>query len=156
MLPPLRAVWSISRRSRTYISVGLKWDLGLFFIHTFVGVGGPEGSFLPVLVLAHPRQTDVEVFDWFKNETLSITLCFLGTLYIPFMPDRNKNHTFVTPLRTAISTICADDRPPPTTTTLVSCRRWILFCTFGLGNDLISVLWQHAAAPSCSVEGFHG
>lgn len=50
----------------------LDWDLRLFlFIHTFVGVGGPESCFLPVLVLTHPGQTNIEVFDCCLNETLS-------------------------------------------------------------------------------------
>ena len=62
---------------------------------------------------------------------------------IPLNSDLIKNQTLLTPFLTAISTICADDNPPPTTTTFVSLLCRIFLCTLGLGNSLISVLWQH-------------
>src|SRR5699024_532224 len=62
---------------------------------------------------------------------------------IPLNSDLIKNQTLPTPFLTAISTICAEDNPPPTTTTFVSLLCRIFVCTLGLGNSLISVLWQH-------------
>jgi hypothetical protein len=41
------------------------WEMGCLVElgFTFVGIGRPEGCFLPIFILAHPRQIDIKVFD---------------------------------------------------------------------------------------------
>lgn len=85
---------------------------------TIITIGRPEGCFLMILELAHPCQVDIEVLDCSSCQTMVLFLVLVHCS--PFSPDRNRNHTLVTPFLTAMSAICAEDNPPPTMTMFVS------------------------------------